>query len=307
MNSLTHIPILKDDVVSFWKNQGSGIFVDCTFGRGGHSRALLEVIDQKSRLIALDIDQEAVAVGERLEALDDRFQMIYGNFKNLQSILFKLKIFQVDGILFDFGVSSPQLDNFKRGFSYQKNGPLDMRMDLNQKTTVADLLNQLSVGELAHIFEKYGECQESLKVARKILKHQAIAPITTTDQLVTIIKNSVAKKTLYQKKHPCKTYFQALRIYLNQELENIKLVLDQLGKIINSKGVIIFLTFHSLEEKLIKKWIRANTGVINLANLPISLERPFELITKKSIIPTDQEIATNPRARSTKMWVVKKR
>ncbi|MDQ0514265.1 16S rRNA (cytosine1402-N4)-methyltransferase [Mycoplasmoides fastidiosum] len=306
MNELIHLPVLKNEVIQAWKNQGNGIFVDCTFGRGGHSKALLAELSPNSRLIGLDIDPAAVVVGNQLQTADPRFMIVQNNFRNLQVTLSKLQIQKVDGILFDFGVSSPQLDDPNRGFSYHHDGPLDMRMDLNQSETAASLLAKIKVGELARIFEIYGECDESLKVARAILKHQQQQPITRTLELVEIIKTTVAKKNLYAKKHPCRTYFQALRIYLNQELDSIKLVLEQLNDVLNKNGIVVFLTFHSLEEKIIKKWIKSQTGYLDLPNLPIQIPKAFHLITKKSIRPSAAEIATNNRARSTKMWVIQK-
>lgn len=301
-----HVSVLLEEVTSFWKNQGHGIYVDCTFGRGGHSKKLLKVIDDTSRLIAFDLDDDAIKVGEKLKQEDQRFEIYKANFKTLKNQLEQLNINQVDNILFDFGVSSPQFDDPNRGFSYHHDGPLDMRMDQDQKITAAKFIATAAFDELVNVFNWYGECQNSRAVAKKIIEVRRIQPITTTLQLVEIIKSALPIRMLHQAKHPCRTYFQAIRIRVNNELSNITDVLSQLSKIVVKNGVVVFLTFHSLEAKLIKDWIKKNTGQINLAGVPTVVYKDFCLLTKKVIVPDENQILINPRARSVKMWVVRK-
>lgn len=303
---MKHDPVLLSQVVNYWKNNQQGVFLDATFGQGGHSKALLGVIDAKSQLWAFDLDYEAVIGGQKLAAIEPRLRIIHTNFTNLTKIKHQYKIPPFDGILFDFGVSSPQLDQANRGFSYHHNGPLDMRM--NQKTpgSALEVVAYSSLQKLRSIFKWYGETPHAHLVAKKIVFVRKTTPITTTHQLAEIIKSALPKKALIEKQHPARVFFQALRIHVNNELNNIDNVLNQLPTVMNQKGVVVILTFHSLEEKIVKNWIQKNCGDINLRLVPIKVMNNFQLITKKPITPTKQEINNNPRSRSAKMWVVRK-
>lgn len=303
---MNHKPVLLKEVLKHWKNQNHGVFLDATFGRGGHSQALLNEISADSQLWAFDCDYEAVLVGQRLADRDPRFRIIQTNFKELNKIRHQYQIPQLDGILFDLGVSSPQLDNPQRGFSYHYDGPLDMRMDQEQTRSALEVINEDSVHDLTNIFKWYGETQYAKLVAQKIAFVRTNRPITTTIQLVEIIKSALPKKVLIEHKHPARVFFQALRIHVNNELSNIYDALNLLPMAMKTKGVVVLLTFHSLEEKIIKAWVKKNCGEINLGLVPERVINQFTLVTKHPITPSISEINENPRARSAKMWVMVK-
>jgi 16S rRNA (cytosine1402-N4)-methyltransferase len=307
----THNPVLLAEAINYLKVQPDGVYVDCTLGRGGHSAAILKQLTNVGQLYAFDQDPSAIAESQsRLAEINPNFTIIQGNFQDLASLLALKNVFAVDGILYDLGVSSPQFDLPERGFSYRMEGPLDMRMDQkNQLLTAADVVNQKSVSELKQIFQEYGEEKAAATIAKAIVANR---PIQTTTQLVAVIKKGMSQKALRQKGHPAKKVFQALRIYVNDELNVLQSSLSQALKLLKPKGRLVVITFHSLEEKIVKETFKAVTEDPQdqfLNKIPFTLppSTAYQLVVKKPIKPQRAELEHNPRAHSAKMWVIEKR
>ncbi|MGH8531401.1 MAG: 16S rRNA (cytosine(1402)-N(4))-methyltransferase RsmH [Gammaproteobacteria bacterium] len=304
----SHTPVLVSEVVKVLVLHDAGLYIDCTFGRGGHARAILQRLGQRGRLVVIDRDPAAVLAAEQLAVEDPRVQVARSSFALLEQLAHAAAIAgQVDGILFDLGVSSPQLNDSRRGFSFGQDGPLDMRMDNESGFTAAQWIATVSTRELAEVFRAYGEERFATRIARAVLKEQALAPITTTKRLAEIVAR--AKPVWEKNLHPATRCFQALRIVINDELEELKLGLRQAVKVLRSGGRLAVISFHSLEDRIVKRFIRDESqGRSTPRSSPPRVAA--EGLTLKRVCgpmkPTDNEIARNPRARSATLRVAEK-
>ena len=305
-----HIPVLLNEVIEGLNINPDGVYLDLTLGRAGHSSEILKRLSKKGLLIGVDQDQEAISESDaRLKKISDNYKLVKSNFVNVEEILESLNINKVDGILMDLGVSSPQFDDINRGFSYRFDSRLDMRMDQNQRLTAHEVVNTYSEAELRKIFYEYGEDKYSASVARNIVKERDNHPIDTTFQLVEIIKKSKPAKELKKVGHPAKQIFQALRIEVNDELTVLKETLNKVVNHLNSHGRLAVITFHSLEDKIVKKLFKDLTVVEgNRNNLPIKdEEKDFVLITRKGIKPSESELENNHRSASSTLRIIEKK
>ena len=311
MNSdVAHIPVLLNEVIEGLNIKSNGIYVDLTLGRAGHSSVILSKLDKDGLLIGVDQDNEAIeSSNKRLEKIASNYKLVKSNFVNFEEILSSLNIDKVDGVLMDLGVSSPQFDESERGFSYRYDAPLDMRMDLEQTLTAKTIVNTYSEAELRKIFYEYGEDKYSASVARNIVKYREQKAIETTFELVDIIKRSKPAKELKKAGHPAKQIFQALRIEVNNELNVLKKTLVQVVKHLNSGGRLAVITFHSLEDKIVKKLFKELTVVEGSRfDFPLKEEnKDFILITRKGIRPSEEELKNNHRAASSTLRIIEKK
>ena len=301
-----HISVLLEESIKYLNLKEDSIIVDCTLGYGGHSSRILEQI-KRGFLFAFDQDREARTYSqERLSKIGDNFEIIDSNFVNLKEKL-KNKTNKVNGILYDLGVSSPQLDNDYRGFSFHNDAPLDMRMNQDQSFSAYNVVNEYSEYDLARIFKEYGEEKFASSIAKKIVKVRETKPIETTLELVEIIKSAVPEK-YKREKHPARKVFQAIRIEVNKELDVFENSLKQALDIIDINGRICVITFHSLEDKICKRIFKEYSEIdANLSKLPII---PDELMPKFKVIaniaPEDNELDINNRARSARLRVIER-
>ncbi|MCR8613124.1 MAG: 16S rRNA (cytosine(1402)-N(4))-methyltransferase RsmH [Mycoplasma sp.] len=300
MDSNKHVSILLNEVIDVLNIKADGIYVDGTLGMAGHSSEILKKIDN-GILIGFDKDKYAIDQSyQKLSKISKNFKLVHSDFSKLKEKLEKLEISKIDGLLLDLGVSSPQLDNADRGFSYSKDNKLDMRMNQDQELSAWNVVNEYNVEDLSEIFKKYGESKFSWKIANNIIQNR---PINTTLELVEVIKSSLPSKVLRQK-NPSKAIFQAIRIEVNNELNSIKEVLSDAIDLLKVNGVIAVITFHSIEDKIVKsifkELISDNTG-----KLPIIKE--IEWVAKQKY-PTEDEQKNNKRARSAKLrWIVRRK
>ena len=299
-----HIPVLTQEILNYLNLKKGGVYIDCTLGGGGHSKAILENIYPQGSLVGIDQDKEAIETAkEELKSYIDKVKLIKGNFKNLDGILSDLKIKTISGIVFDLGVSSHQLKKKERGFSFQEDSYLDMRMDLTQEFKADILLNSYSEKDLAEIFEKYGEERFSRRIARLIVTERKKKAITTTKELTDLIIRSLprTKKRLTWRIHPATRVFQAIRIEVNQELKALEKGLNQAIRALEDKGRICVISYHSLEDRIVKHLFkeveREGKGQGDYG---------LKIITKKPIRPSSEEIRENPKARSAKLRVAEK-
>ena len=309
-NESSHIPVLLEETISGLNIKPKGTYVDLTLGRAGHSSAILFKLDNDGLLIGVDQDKEAIEESDkRLSKIASNYKLVKSNFVNFEDILSSLNIDKVDGVLMDLGVSSPQFDESDRGFSYRYDAPLDMRMDVDQKLTAKEVVNTYSEAELRKIFFEYGEDKYSASIAHNIVKARDAKPIETTFELVDIIKSSKPAKELKKPGHPAKQIFQALRIEVNNELNVLKETLVQVVKHLNSGGRLAVITFHSLEDKIVKKLFKELSVVEgNRDNFPIEIEeKDFNLITRKGIRPSQEELERNHRATSSTLRIIEKK
>ena len=299
-----HKPVLLQEAINSLEIKPNGIYVDGTFGCGGHSEAILQNLEEKGRLIALDRDLDAINMGKK-NINDFRFELIHSEFSKLFQIISNKNLLnKVDGILFDFGVSSPQLENAERGFSFQNTGPLDMRMNQNQDLTAMQWLNNASEAEIAQTLWQYGEEKKSRQIAHNIIEFRKNQPLSSTDDLVFCVKKTI-KKT--KGKHPATRTFQAVRIFINQELQEIKKVLVNLKDILTIGGKFVAISFHSLEDRIIKNFLHPTAKLIP-KEIPLKFTQQrldFEVCVKK-IKPTREEMRFNPRARSAILRVARR-
>ncbi|MGL5268875.1 MAG: 16S rRNA (cytosine(1402)-N(4))-methyltransferase RsmH [Spiroplasma sp.] len=309
--NLVHIPVMLKETIDLLNIKPDGVYVDCTLGRAGHSKAILEKLTT-GKLYAFDLDQTAINESKKmLKNYHDKYQLIQNNFINLKQELLKKSITKVDGIIYDLGISSPQVDEESRGFSYKTKAKLDMRMDQSQKLTAWDIVNTYSYQDLKYIIKTYSEEQYANSIARNIVNFRSSEQINTTEQLTNIIKKSLPSKQLSKAHHPAKKTFQAIRIAVNNELNNLKLSLLQALNLLNIHGRIAVISFHSLEDRIVKnifmQAIQDPQGEI-YAKLPYksNWESNYKIITKKPILPSLKEITKNPRARSAKLRVIEK-
>lgn len=281
------------------------VYIDATLGRGGHSSEILKRLKGDGLLLSFDRDDSAIKNSfPTLKAINSNFKLIHANFSELKNELLKQNINHVDGIIFDLGVSSPQFDDGNRGFSYNYDARLDMRMDKNQKLDAYYVVNNYSKERLIEIFYKYGEEQFSKKIAENIIKKRKISPIETTFQLVEIIKQSLPEFRKKQKGHPAKQVFQAIRIEVNNELEELKSALVQALDLLNKNATLSVITFHSLEDRIVKQIFNEKTKQISTPKNLVDLnqkEIEFVLVNKKPILASQEEIENNNRAHSAKL------
>ena len=303
-----HKSILLNECMEGLSIKEDGIYVDGTLGGGGHSFHILERLGERGRLIGIDQDEDAIKAATKiLEAFANKVTIVRDNYEHFQTILSTLSIPKVDGILLDLGVSSYQFDEADRGFSYRFDAPLDMRMDRRQDFTAKDLINNYSEQELYHIIRDYGEDKFARNIAKHIVKEREKKPIETTFELSEIISHAIPMKMRVQGGHPAKKTFQAVRIALNRELEVLEESIEGMIKALNPEGRLCIISFHSLEDRIVKKAFRtAEDPCICPKDFPIctcgrkSLGR---VISKKAIIPSDLEMEENPRARSAKLRI----
>lgn len=293
-----HLPVLLEEAVGALTVRPEGVYVDATFGRGGHSRLILERLGEAGRLIALDRDPEAIAAGKRLA--DRRFCLVHAPFSALTEVVAGCGVSYVDGVLLDLGVSSPQLDDARRGMSFRFDAPLDMRMDTSGGTTAARWLAAAQTGEIRRVLRDYGEERFADAIAKAIVAARAKRPIETTRQLAELVEKAV--RTREPGQHPATRSFQALRILVNQELEELSLVLPQAVSLLAGGGRLAVISFHSLEDRIVKRFLRNESRPPQLpARLPIrasELPQPRLKLAGEPIRPSDAEVAANPRARS---------
>lgn len=297
---MIHSPVLLQEALNGLVIKPDGIYVDGTFGRGGHSRAILEKLSSKGRLFAIDKDPEAIAYAKQHFINDPRFTLFYGSFAKIADFAQEAQVYgQIDGILLDLGVSSPQFDDAARGFSFMKEGPLDMRMDSEQSLNAADFVNTADVDEMIHVFREYGEERFARRIANAIVEARAKAPIRNTQELAEIVK--AANPKWEKHKHPATRVFQAIRIHINNELVELTDFLAQCVDALAVGGRLVVISFHSLEDRLVKQFMRIKEqGVPLPRGIPIlsSMEEKCFKRVGKAIKPSDVEIQNNIRARS---------
>lgn len=302
----SHQTVLLHEAVEALQVNPSGTYVDGTFGRGGHSRAILERLGPDGRLLALDRDPQAVAAARAIN--DRRLTMVHGSFGDLSAAAHQAGMVAVDGVLLDIGVSSPQLDQGERGFSFRFDAPLDMRMDTTQGETAAAFLAVAGIKEITEVIRNYGEERFAFQIAKKIVAARSERPIATTGQLAALVREAVRTRELGQ--DPATRTFQALRIHVNQELEQLALVLPQATDLLKAGGRLAVISFHSLEDRIVKRFMRQLASPDTLPkNLPlrsVDLPQPKLRLIGKPVRASDAEIAANPRARSAVLRVAEK-
>jgi 16S rRNA (cytosine1402-N4)-methyltransferase len=302
-----HVTVLLNEAVQALAVKADGVYVDGTFGRGGHSRKILEKLGEQGRLIAFDKDLQAIESSKAIQ--DKRFVMVHSHFAGMQALLAEMGVHQVDGILLDLGISSPQIDEPARGFSFRFDAPLDMRMDQTRGQTAAEFIATATEQQLAEVIKNYGEERFAKQIARAIIAERNDGrPITTTGQLTKVVASAVTRFEPGQ--NPATRTFQALRIYVNQELEELSLTMPQCLALLSPQGRLAVISFHSLEDRMVKQFIRDQVNRDDLpANFPVraaDLPQPKLRAIGKSIKPSQQEIKANPRSRSAVMRVAER-
>ncbi len=308
-----HSTVLLHEAVDALAIKSDGIYVDGTFGRGGHSRLILSRLGEHGRLIAFDKDPAAVAVGNTID--DGRFHIKHGGFSKMQQMLQEMGVEWVDGVLLDLGVSSPQLEEAARGFSFRSVGALDMRMDTSQGQTAAEWLACVTESQLSKVIKDYGEERFARQIARAIVVARTRQPIVTTFQLAEIVSAVICSRQRQRKnkQNPATRTFQAIRIYLNQELEELSLILPQCVEVLNSSGRLVVISFHSLEDRIVKRFMRtAAKQDLMPRGLPLrerevrSLSNQELRLVGKAVHPGEAEVTENIRARSAVMRVAER-
>jgi 16S rRNA (cytosine1402-N4)-methyltransferase len=304
--SLQHAPVLLEEAVKALDVRADGVYVDCTFGRGGHSRAILARLGTEGRLIGLDRDPAAVGAGRDIR--DGRFEIVHAAFSELSEVLARLGVAAVDGVLLDLGVSSTQLDDPQRGFSFRHSGPLDMRMDTSRGQTAMEWLAAAGEGEIREVIARYGEERFAKQIAAAIVAARAQRPIASTRELAAIVATAVRTREAHQ--DPATRTFQALRIHVNQELAQLALVLPQAFDSLRPGGRLVVVSFHSLEDRIVKQFMRDQAAADRLPpDLPVrarDLPRARARIVGKPVRPSAREVAANPRSRSAIMRVAER-
>jgi len=297
-----HVPVLVEEAVAALQIREAGTYVDGTFGRGGHSAAILARLGVRGRLLAFDQDPEAHAD----RALQDpRLELIHGRFSTMSAALAERGVRAVAGVLLDLGVSSPQLDRAERGFSFMKEGPLDMRMDTTRGETAAEWLNRADEEEIREVIATYGEERFAKAVAAKIVEARAREPFRTTRQLAEVVGRAV--RTREPGQHPATRTFQALRIHVNQELEELEVTLPQAARLLERGGRLAVISFHSLEDRIVKRFFneragKESRGSRHLPEQSVKFEAPsFEIVNSRPLTPSKGELEVNPRARSARL------
>lgn len=303
-----HLPVLLKEAVTALAIKPDGFYVDGTFGRGGHSRAILQQLNQDGRLLALDRDPQAIVAGQALAAEDSRFDIEHCTFSQLSDVIHK-RLWQqrINGILLDIGVSSPQLDEAARGFSFMQDGPLDMRMDTSSGISAAEWLAQAEEVEIATVIKTLGEERYGKRIARAIVEQRQQTPLTTTRQLAELVDKASPSRDKF--KHPATRTFQAIRIFINNELDELSSVLEQAIDVLAVGGRLAVISFHSLEDRIVKRFLRDEAKGDDLpAHFPIRAAElnPRLSIIGKAIRADDGEVTENPRARSAVLRVAEK-
>lgn len=311
MAVFSHYSVMLKETIDGLNIQDDGIYFDCTAGGGGHSLEIARRLGPNGRLIAIDRDETAIAAAqERLHEYTDKVTFVHLNFSFAQSIAVSLSLPYINGAVIDLGVSSYQLDTAERGFSYQQNAPLDMRMDQNDKLTAYDVVNGYDETSLVRILRDYGEERFAPQIARRIMQAREKGPIATTAELVEIVKQSIPLKAQAGGHHPAKRTFQAIRIEVNGELDAIEPTLRSLTGLLAPKGRLCVITFHSLEDRIVKQTFSAlSTGCTCPPSFPVCIcgKKPIiNLISKKPILPGKEELQENPRSRSAKLRIIEK-
>lgn len=306
-----HIPVLLSEAVDSLVTSPDHLYIDATFGRGSHTQAILNRLSAKGRLIAFDKDPDAISHGKAHFANEKRLKLIHGSFATIETVLTEFnEVGHVAGVLFDLGVSSPQLDNPDRGFSFARSGKLDMRMDTTQGIPASEWLNQISEEALATVLWEYGEEKFSRRIARAIVTARQASPITTTGALADIIVRAIPKPKKPHEKHPATRSFQAIRIAINQELNELEQALQQALNVLMIDGRLAVISFHSLEDRIVKQFIRQHEKGVELPRgLPVKGSQwdAKLLSVGKPIKPSLQEVNLNPRARSAILRIAEKR
>ena len=306
---MKHYSVLLKESIDGLNIKKDGIYVDATLGYGGHSSEILKKIPE-GHLYAFDQDQEAINYSqERLSKINNNYTIIHSNFVNMVEELAKLNIDKVDGIVFDLGLSSPQIDEKERGFSFMSDAPLDMRMNRDDELTAKDIINKYSFEELLNIFYTYGEEKMSKQIAKKIIDTRNKKEISRTKELVDIIAGSVGAK-YFNKNHPERNIFQAIRIEVNKELSTLEEILPKAINLLNIGGRISVITFHSLEDRVVKKEFKKDSDIPDLVKglpeIPEEYKPLIKLINKKPIIPSREEIEENSRSKSAKLRIIER-
>lgn len=304
-----HKPVLFDEVMENIISEGDAVYVDCTLGGGGHTEGMLERSSAESKVIGIDQDKEAINFAkERLKKYGNKIEIFQDNFRNLDTVIYLAGYNKVDRILMDIGVSSNQLDNLERGFSYRYDAKLDMRMDRNLKISAYEVVNDFSEKEIADIIYKYGEEPKSRKIAKNIVEYRKNKKIETTLELSEIIIKSIGKS---MKKHPSKRTFQAIRIFVNKELEVLEEALDKAVNLLKDNGKLLVITFHSLEDRMVKEKFREYENPCTCPpEIPVCVCNKKSLgkvVTRKPIIAKKSELNENNRAHSAKLRIFERK
>lgn len=309
MSDFSHQAVLLEEALESLNIRPAGVYIDATFGRGGHSRAILQKLNEKGRLIAFDQDLEAVAYAEQAFADEPRLTIEHCNFNQVADVVARYGLTKkIDGVLMDLGVSSPQLDDAERGFSFLRSGPLDMRMDTTQGESAAQWLSKVKYGDLVYVLRKYGEEKFAKRIAAAIVDRREEREITETGDLAEIISTAIPVKEKH--KHPATRSFQAIRIYINKELQAIEEGLEAVVSTLAIGGRLSVISFHSLEDRIVKRFMRNISSRPKLpAGLPVmeaDIEVPFQLVAKP-VVAGEKELAANPRSRSARLRVLERR
>ena len=303
---IQHIPVMVPEILKYLEVSSGGRYIDCTLGEGGHTKSLLEASNPGGEVLGIDADHEAIEVSKnRLEEYGERFIYDNSNFKNIKKIAMKSKFVPCHGILFDLGVSSLQLDKESRGFSFRRKAPLDMRFSINQTLTAQDVLNTFSESEISDILYQYGEERQSRKIAKLIIENR---PLSNADELSDLIKKNI-RQTNY-KINPSTKTFQALRIYINEELNSLSQALEQSVEILGVGGRMAVISYHSLEDRIVKNFFKKESKYCicppNIPECDCGHFPKLKIITKKPVSPSQSEIDANKRSRSAKLRVVER-
>lgn len=306
---MKHYSVMLAEAIDGLNIKPDGIYVDGTLGYAGHSSEILKSLTT-GHLYSFDQDEEAISYAkERLSKINDNFTIIHSNFANMKEKLTELGIDKVDGILFDLGLSSPQIDNAERGFTFMNDAPLDMRMDRTCKLTAEEVINTYTLDKLTDIFFIYGEEKMSKVIAKKIINERENKRIKTTKELVNIIERAVGAK-YFNKSHPERQIFQAIRIEVNSELTVLKSVLPDAIELLKTNGRMSVITFHSLEDRIVKQLFKKESEIDDLVkglpNIPEEYKPKIKLINKKPILPTPEEIKENSRSKSAKLRIIER-
>lgn len=306
-----HTPVLAEESIKNLSIKKDGIYIDGTAGGGGHSRLIAERLSEHGRLVAIDRDADAVeAARQRLKGMCCRVDFVHGNYAQIKDILKELQISSIDGALLDLGVSSFQLDNAERGFSYMHDAPLDMRMNRDEEFSAADVVNNYSENELYEVIKKYGEERWAKRIAKFIVESRTEARISTTGQLVEIIKKAVPAGARRDGHHPAKRTFQAIRIEVNDELKGVERATKDFIDVLNMNGRLCVITFHSLEDRIVKNIFKERANPCTCpSEFPVCVcgkKADVRIITKKPVVPSIEEVNDNPRARSAKLRCLEK-
>ncbi|MBP5986983.1 MAG: 16S rRNA (cytosine(1402)-N(4))-methyltransferase RsmH [Azonexus sp.] len=304
--SAAHVTVLLEEAVGALAIKADGTYVDATFGRGGHSRRILSSLNDQGRLVALDRDPQAIAAGAAIG--DSRFVLVHRAFGELAEAAGEAGVGEVDGVLFDVGVSSPQIDDGERGFSFRYDAPLDMRMDTTQGETAAEWLARAEIRDITEVIRNYGEERFAFQIAKKVVAARVEQPIVTTGQFAALVREAV--RTREPGQDPATRSFQALRIHINQELRQLEVALPQALGLLKPGGRLVVISFHSLEDRIVKNFMRDQSTADALPKgLPLradQLPKPKLRLVGKAIKPSAAEIEANPRARSAVMRVAEK-